>query len=462
MIDRKVFLNKHTNLLELEEHMYPLVDVDTPNVFSNLFRYDEIPKIAFNDRIVPHNMPDEIWITDTTFRDGQQSRAPYTTDQIVTIYDYLHRLGGPKGKIRQSEFFLYSKKDRDAVYRCLEKGYEFPEVTSWIRASRKDFELVKEIGLKETGILVSCSDYHIFYKLKMTRKQALEHYLSVVRECLDVGIRPRCHFEDITRSDIYGFVIPFCLELMKLMDEYKIPIKIRVCDTMGYGVNYPGAVIPRSIPGIIYGIMTHAGVPSELLEFHGHNDFYKAVNNSTVAWLYGACGVNCSLFGIGERTGNTPLEAMVFEYAQLRGTLDGMDTRVITELAEYYENEIGYHIPPSTPFVGKNFNVTRAGIHADGMMKNEEIYNIFDTEKFLGRPALVAVSNTSGAAGIAYWINAWYKLPEERRVDKSSPLVTKMKEWVDKEYEDGRVTVLTDEELVAKIDSVCKELQITL
>ena len=462
MIDRKVFLNKHTNLLELEEHMYPLVDVDTPNVFSNLFRYDEIPKIAFNDRIVPHNMPDEIWITDTTFRDGQQSRAPYTTEQIVTIYDYLHRLGGPQGKIRQSEFFLYSKKDRDAVYRCLEKGYEFPEVTSWIRASRKDFELVKEIGLKETGILVSCSDYHIFYKLKMTRKQALEHYLSVVRECLDVGIRPRCHFEDITRSDIYGFVIPFCLELMKLMDEYKIPIKIRVCDTMGYGVNYPGAVSPRSIPGIIYGIMTHAGVPSELLEFHGHNDFYKAVNNSTAAWLYGACGVNCSLFGIGERTGNTPLEAMVFEYAQLRGTLDGMDTKVITELAEYYEKEIGYHIPPSTPFVGKNFNVTRAGIHADGMMKNEEIYNIFDTEKFLGRPALVAVSNTSGAAGIAYWINAWYKLPEERRVDKSSPLVTKMKEWVDKEYEDGRVTVLTDEELVAKIDSVCKELHITL
>ena len=455
-------MNKHTNLLELEEHMYPLVDVDTPNVFSNLFRYDEIPKIAFNDRIVPHNMPDEIWITDTTFRDGQQSRAPYTTEQIVTIYDYLHRLGGPQGKIRQSEFFLYSKKDRDAVYRCLEKGYEFPEVTSWIRASRKDFELVKEIGLKETGILVSCSDYHIFYKLKMTRKQALEHYLSVVRECLDVGIRPRCHFEDITRSDIYGFVIPFCLELMKLMDEYKIPIKIRVCDTMGYGVNYPGAVIPRSIPGIIYGIMTHAGVPSELLEFHGHNDFYKAVNNSTAAWLYGACGVNCSLFGIGERTGNTPLEAMVFEYAQLRGTLDGMDTKVITELAEYYEKEIGYHIPPSTPFVGKNFNVTRAGIHADGMMKNEEIYNIFDTEKFLGRPALVAVSNTSGAAGIAYWINAWYKLPEERRVDKSSPLVTKMKEWVDKEYEDGRVTVLTDEELVAKIDSVCKELHITL
>ncbi len=322
MESRKVYLDKHTNLLQLEEHMYPLVDVEKPNVFRNLFRYDEIPKIAFNDRIVPHNMPDEIWITDTTFRDGQQSRAPYSTEQIVKLYEYFHKLGGPRGKIRQCEFFLYSKKDRDAVYKCLEKGYQFPEVTSWIRASKKDFELVREIGMKETGILVSCSDYHIFYKLKMTRRECMEHYLSVVRECLETGVSPRCHLEDITRSDIYGFVIPFCLELMKLMEEYQIPVKIRVCDTMGYGVNYPGAVIPRSIPGIIYGIRVHAGVPSELIEFHGHNDFYKAVSNSTTAWLYGACGVNCSLFGIGERTGNTPLEAMVFEYAQLRGTLD--------------------------------------------------------------------------------------------------------------------------------------------
>ena len=462
MENRKVFMNQHNNLLELEEHMYQLVDVETPNIFRNLFPYDEIPKIAFNDRIVPHHMPDEIWITDTTFRDGQQSRAPYSTGQIVTLYDYFHRLGGPKGKIRQCEFFLYSKKDRDAVYKCMERGYEFPEVTSWIRASKKDFQLVKDIGMKETGILVSCSDYHIFYKLNMTRRQAMEHYLSIVRECLEIGVSPRCHLEDITRSDIYGFVIPFCLELMKLREEYQIPVKVRVCDTMGYGVNYPGAVIPRSIPGIIYGLMVHAGVPSELIEFHGHNDFYKAVSNSTTAWLYGASGVNCSLFGIGERTGNTPLEAMVFEYAQLRGTLDGMDTTVITEMAEYYEKEIGYRVPSRTPFVGKNFNVTRAGIHADGLLKNEEIYNIFDTDKFLNRPVLVAVSNTSGLAGIAHWINAYYKLKGDRAIDKNSPLVAKIKEWVDAEYESGRVTVLTDDELVRVITDACHELQIIL
>ena len=294
----------------------------------------------------------------------------------------------------------------------------------------------------------------------MTRKQALEHYLGVVRECLETGISPRCHLEDITRSDIYGFVIPFCLELMKLKDEYGIPVKIRACDTMGYGVNFPGAVIPRSVPGIIYGLKEHAGVPSELLEWHGHNDFYKAVNNSTTAWLYGASAVNSALFGIGERTGNTPLEAMVFEYAQLRGTLDGMDTTVITELAEYYENEIGYHIPERTPFVGKNFNVTRAGIHADGLLKNEEIYNIFDTDKLLNRPVLVAVSNTSGLAGIAHWMNTYYRLKGDKAVDKKSPLVEEVKKWVDKEYETGRVTAITDSELEKVIKESSEKLGI--
>lgn len=462
MQNRPVKMNGTTNLLELEEHMYPLVDVDAPNVFRNLFPYSEVPKIAFNDRIVPHHMPAEIWITDTTFRDGQQSRAPYTTEQIVRIFDYLHHLGGPQGKIRQSEFFLYSKKDRDAVYKCMERGYEFPEVTSWIRASKKDFELVKDLGMKETGILVSCSDYHIFYKMKMTRRQAMEHYLSVIRECLETGISPRCHLEDITRADIYGYVIPFCMELMKLMEQYQIPVKIRCCDTMGYGVNYAGAVIPRSVQGIIYGLMTHAGVPSELIEWHGHNDFYKAVSNSTTAWLYGASGVNCSLFGIGERTGNTPLEAMVFEYAQLKGDFGGMDPKVITELAEYYEKEIGYEIPERTPFVGKHFNITRAGIHADGLLKNEEIYNIFDTEKILNRPVEVAVSNTSGLAGIAHWINTHYKLSGEKKIDKSTELVAMIKAWVDNQYEDGRVTVMTNKELESSVKEACERLQITL
>ena len=446
-INKDLQMNPHTNLLEKNEFDYVLQDVAEPNLYRIMFDYEHIPRIAFNMRHVPMAMPEKIWITDTTFRDGQQSREPYTTEQIVDIFDMLHRLGGPNGIIRQSEFFLYSKKDRDAVLRCMERGYEYPEVTSWIRASRKDFEMVREIGMKETGILVSCSDYHIFYKLKMTRRQAVDHYVSIVRECIETGVRPRCHLEDITRADFYGFVVPFVLELSKLMKESGVPIKLRACDTLGYGVSIPGAAMPRSVPGIIYGLRHHARFPSELLEWHGHNDFYGAVTNSVPAWLYGASAVNCSLLGIGERTGNCPLEAMVIEYAQLRGTLDGMDPTVITEIAEYYRDVLHYDIPPQTPFVGSDFNVTRAGVHADGLQKNEEIYNIFDTGAILNRPPMVAISNTSGVSGIAHWINSHYGLKGERALDKSHPLVLAVKAWVDEEYAGGRVTVISNGEL---------------
>ena len=139
-----------------------------------------------------------------------------------------------------------------------------------------------------------------------------------------------------------------------------------------------------------------------------------------------------------------------------------MDTTVITELAEYYEKEIGYQIPDRTPFVGKNFNVTRAGIHADGLLKNEEIYNIFDTDKFLNRPVICAVSNTSGLAGIAHWINTYCRLKDEKQVNKTSELVHEVKKWVDAEYAGGRVTVLTDSELVKVIDDACLRLGVTL
>lgn len=444
-------ISKKTNLLEQKIYKYELQDVAEPNLYRDIYDYDSVPKVAFNHRRVPMNMPEEIRITDTSFRDGQQSVEPYTVEQIVALYKLLSKLGGPYGIISQTEFFIYSKKDREAVEKCQALGLKFPEITTWIRASKEDFKLVKDLGIRETGILVSCSDYHIFKKMKMTRSECLKHYLEVVSLAFEAGLVPRCHFEDITRGDFYGFVVPFVNELTEMSRQAGIPVKIRACDTMGYGVPYPGAALPRSVAGIVYGLRHYADVPSDMLEWHGHNDFYKAVVNASTAWMYGAGAVNCSLLGIGERTGNVPLEAMVFEYASLRGSFDGMDPTVITEIADYFRNEIGYNIPEMTPFVGRNFNTTRAGIHADGLLKDEEIYNIFNTKKLLNRPAGVAVSKTSGLAGIAYWINENYGLEGVDALDKRDPLVAELKEWVDGEYAGGRVSALSNHELEAKL-----------
>ena len=180
-----------TNLLEQNAYKYSLQDVAEPNLQRDIYTQGMVPKVPFNHRRVPMNMPEEIWITDTSLRDGQQSVEPYTVDQIVNIYKYLSRLGGPYGIIRQTEFFIYSKKDREALEKCMELGLKFPEITTWIRATKEDFRLVRDLGIRETGILVSCSDYHIFKKMKMTRRQAMDYYLATVADAFEAGVVPQ-------------------------------------------------------------------------------------------------------------------------------------------------------------------------------------------------------------------------------------------------------------------------------
>src|SRR3989338_3496359 len=189
---------------------------------------------------------------------------------------------------------------------------------------------------------------------------------------------------------------------MDLADESGVPIKIRLCDTLGYGLTYPGASLPRSVPKLVYTIVHEGGVPPERLEWHGHNDFHKVLVNASVAWLYGCSAANGTILGFGERTGNPPIEGLIFDYISLMGKTNGIDTTVITEIANYFQNEIGYKINPSYPFVGANFNTTAAGIHADGLIKNPEIYNVFDTDKILNRPVGISLTDKSGAAGISY------------------------------------------------------------
>jgi len=440
---------------------FQLEDVDAPNLFRDVFPYEEVCRVEFDHQVELIDPPEKIFITDTTFRDGQQARPPYTAQQIVDLYDMLHRLGGPNGVIRQSEFFLYTDKDKEAVHKCLEKGYRYPEITGWIRADKGDFKLVREMGLKETGILISVSDYHIFLKLGKNRRSALIDYLRVVDEALTEGVKPRCHFEDVTRADIYGFVVPLAQELMRLAQEGGKTLKIRLCDTLGLGVPYPGAALPRSVSKLVRALVDEAGIPSEEIEWHGHNDFHKVLINATTAWLYGCSGANGSLLGFGERTGNAPIEGLIIEYIGLTGDQNGIDTTVITEIRNYYERVIGEHIAKNYPFVGAEFNTTRAGIHADGILKNEEIYNIFNTGKILNRPLTVAINDKSGTAGIAQWMNSYFALTENERVDKRHPGVAKLNKWVKDEYGQGRITDISSEEMVKRARKYLPELFIS-
>ncbi len=286
----------------------------------------------------------------------------------------------------------------------------------------------------------------------------MEEYLAIVQAALDAGLRIRCHLEDITRADIHGFVVPFVARLMELGKAAGIAVKIRLCDTLGFALPFAGVALPRSLPKLIGVLRRECGVPSECLEWHGHNDFHKVLANATAAWLYGCTYANGTMLGYGERTGNPPLEGLVVDYVSLRGDLNGIDLPVITEIAAYFEREIGYRIPPNYPFVGRDFNLTRAGIHADGLLKDEEIYNIFDTALLLRRPPRVAVDKTAGSAGVAWWINAWFGLAGAEQVDKRSAAVQEIARWVERQYSEGRTTSMSDDEMAQAVRRRLPEL----
>lgn len=437
-----------------------LVIVDEPNLYDDIFEFDHVPLIKFNGKIyeeidgkIVEFDPNEaiqrdLFITDTTFRDGQQARPPYTVEQTVKLFDLIAKLGGTNGVIRWSEFFLYTVKDKEAVEKCLGLGHKYPLVTGWIRPNKGEFKLVKDMELQETGMLTSCSDYHIFHKLRKDRQTIMHEYVDMVEHAISEGVRVRCHLEDITRADIDGFVIPFVQKVMEISEQApeNLKVKIRLCDTLGLGISYPGAALPRSIPKLIYKMTHEAGVPHDRLEWHGHNDFHKVHINASTAWLYGCNAVNTTLFGFGERTGNPPMEGAIIEYIGLKGTSDGIDTRVITEIAEYYTKNIGDEIPAFYPFVGKNFTITRAGIHADGLSKDERVYNIFNTGKLLNRPPRVAITDKSGVDGVALWVNEFLGLKGEERASKTA--VARIARWVRDQYDvHGRNTAISDKEM---------------
>ncbi len=407
-------------------------DAAAPAYFRDTFPYRLPPLTRFEADAVPLDPAPAIWITDTTFRDGQQSRAPYTPEQIADLFELLARLGGRHGMIRQSEFFLYTDKDRRAVELCREKDLPYPEITGWIRASLDDYRLVRAAGLRETGILASISDYHVYRKMGSDRATVLDGYLRVVGAAL---------------ADC---VVPFVRRLMEMGRQAGIQVKIRYPDTLGVGVPHPNAALPRGIPRLTAALRREAGVPPQALEFHGQNDLDAIVPNAVSAWLYGAAANNGTLLGIGERSGNTPIESLVFWLMSLTGDSHGMDTRAISEIADYYRG-IGEPVDTRLPFVGDNFNVTRAGIHADGLIKDEEIYNPFDTTRLLGRPPKVAITDKSGAAGLLMWIRD-HRPDLTRGLAKQDPRVRRLNETIVERFSDGRITSLGDDEVGLLVD----------
>ncbi len=442
-----------------------------PDLLERIFPFTEVPQAVFvgkayeeiDGELVEFNFEerrsDPLVLSDTTFRDGQQARPPYTHQQMLDLYRLLGKLSGPNQVIHNTEFFLYSDNDIETVTACLEiyeQNPSFPEPTGWIRGLRDDalyLKLMQHLGIKETGLLASCSDYHIFLKLKKNWKTAAEEYLSMAKMAAERDIRVRLHLEDVTRANLDGFVLPFIGMIARFADELpeELKPKVRLCDTMGFGLPYPGVALPRSVPKLVHKVRQE-GIPSHRLEWHGHNDFHLVIGNAVTAWLYGCDILNGTLLGFGERTGNPPLECAIIMYRALKGA-NGTNTEAITEIADYYR-AMGVLVSSDHPFVGDDANRTRAGIHGYGLAMDERIYQIFDTTRLLGRPPSITITDKSGLQGIVYWAQCYLAETVAERTDiavKKTRLI-EIAKWVDYQYDVlGRTTGISDDEVVTQM-----------
>lgn len=358
-------------------------------------------------------------ITDTTLRDGTQDPlvALFPHETKLRYFDLLHRLDNGTGRIENLEVFIYQKRDLWVLEKMLERDYEFPKVTTWTRATPKDIRLLVDLSqgrVKETGMLASASDHHIFDKLRFrSREAAMENYLAPIMTAVENGIRPRVHLEDATKADIRGWVIPFIERVMK---ETKGLACFRICDTMGWGLPDPHAEPPSGIPKLV-SLLFEETIAE--LEFHGHNDFGLATANSISAWVYGCNRVNASFAGLGERTGNTPLEQMVAALVRLYGD-PGFDLTCLAEIADLMEAEV-YPVASKAPVIGRRIFTTQAGLHQTGVQKQEDapgglIYLPY-LPSLVGREAaeLHLVGSLSGMDGLVAVLNKEMEAAGEKK-----------------------------------------------
>lgn len=418
--------------------------MEKPEYFPESFPPGEFPRFQWTDR--PEEIPADVWTTETTHRDGQQGGLPFDVDFGLKVFDLLARFTGRSGAIRQAEFFVYHAADRSMIEAAVDRWRDGGpiEPTSWIRAARKDVELVKSLGIRETGMLASISDFHTFHKFEPGgRKQATETYLDAVRAVLDSGLRPRLHLEDATRApiDLILSFVEACLKAAGSYDDDQRP-RFRVCDTMGIGLPYEEVDPPRGIPRI-FRALRGQGLRPEDLEFHPHNDTWLVVANCLAAVTAGCGVINGCCLGKGERTGNAPLEAVLMHLIGM-GFYAGErpDFTVLNELAEFYA-ERGEQLSPRYPLFGRDAHRTRAGIHADGLNKLSSMYAPFDVPKLLGRSLEVSITKDSGLAGIVFLAR------QHLGVDlaKSDPVVREVHEWVMQQFDQGREVAIEWDEL---------------
>lgn len=426
---------------------------EEPEYFPEVFPRDAFPRYTWDDGMRPLTLPHEVWLSETTHRDGQQGGLPLSLDTSRQIYDILCEITGESTAIRHAEFFPYRDSDRNALIYALERHRDGApiEPTTWIRARREDVELIKRIGVTETGLLSSSSDYHTFHKFGSGgRTEAAAMYLDAVAMALDHGIKPRVHLEDTTRSDP-DFVRALVEEVLKVAAAYPAELqpRFRVCDTLGIGLPYDDVALPRSIPRWIRLLRGLDLTPSQI-EFHPHNDTWLVVANCLAAIREGCGVISGTTLGTGERTGNAPLEAVMVHLLGM-GYWAGTEVNLpaVNKLVEALRR---HRLRP----VAEVPAVRPGRLRHPGRHPRRRPQQVLVDVRAVQRPLLtgreldVALTKDSGQAGLLFVLDKRLGL----RLEKGDPRIVELLAWMDEQWDAGRVSAVEWNELEPVVEKV--------
>jgi len=334
-------------------------------------------------------MKKSLIVIDTTLRDGEQSAGvEFSLTQKKHIARALDDLGVD---IIEAGIPIMGIKEQRSIEALLDMSLS-AKILTWNRMHIDDIKASISTGAKDIHISVPSSDLHIQKKLGKTRQGLLEAYISVLNYARSAELNVSIGAEDASRADA-----AFLVELFRI--AYTMGVRrIRYADTVS---SLSPFTAYEAINNLVEGL-SEALVLSKVellnnldIDFHGHNDLGMGTANALGAFKAGASIISCSVNGLGERAGNTPLEEIVLALHLIEDIPTQIKSDKIMGISELVERYSGRKMQQSKPVVGELVFSHEAGIHVDGLKKDRRIYTYLDPA-ILGREHTYVFGKHSG------------------------------------------------------------------
>ncbi|MDK2867808.1 MAG: homocitrate synthase NifV [Clostridiales bacterium] len=329
----------------------------------------------------------KLYIVDTTLRDGEQAPGvAFTRAEKIEIAKGLDGLG-----VDMIEVGIAALGDDeiDAI-KTIHQMDRSAELLIWNRMHLKDIDMSLKTGVENVHITVPGSDIHMDKKLGLSREAVIERMQSTVAYARAHGLKVSVGAEDASRADF-----AFLVKLYQAAEAAGAE-RVRYADTVGI-------LNPFDTYTQIHALAEVLNVP---IDFHGHNDLGMGTANAFAAFRAGAEWISCSVNGLGERAGNTPLEEIVAAITfdgTVVSTIDKKQLNAISALVAKYS---GKAVCDLKPIVGKQIFSHESGIHVDGLIKDSSVYEAILPEDY-GRAREIVLGKFSGRRAVRYQLKLW-------------------------------------------------------